>query len=64
MRTCMHVYNYNVYVHCACIQSFRHQMCDFSLDIILYDFVHSNIGPFLTQHIIHDAMYVMIRIDT
>ena len=26
------------------IQSFRHQICDFSRDIILYDFLHSNIG--------------------
>ena len=26
------------------VQSFRHQICDFSRDIILYDFVYSNIG--------------------
>ena len=26
------------------VQSHRHQICDFSRDIILYDFVHSNIG--------------------
>ena len=27
-----------------CVQSFRHQICDFSRDIILYDFVSSNVG--------------------
>ena len=34
-----------IYMHiCVYVQSFRHQICDFSRDIILYDFEHSNIG--------------------
>ena len=35
---------YIIHTYIYYTQSFRHQICDFSIDIILYDFVHSNIG--------------------
>ena len=45
------------------VQSYRHQICDFSRDIILYDFEHSNIGT-IFDSINYSWCYVMIRIDT
>ena len=45
------------------IQSFRHQICNFSRDIILYDFVHSNIGT-IFDSTNYSWCYVMITFDT
>ena len=45
------------------VKSFRHQICDFSRDIILYDFVHSNIST-IFDSANYSWCYVMIRIDT
>ena len=45
------------------LQSFRHQICDFSRDIILYDFVRSNIcSSFDSKN--YSWCHVMIRINT
>ena len=45
------------------MQSYRHQICDFSRDIILYDFAHSNIGT-IFDSTNYSCCYIMIRIDT
>ena len=42
---------------------YRHQICDFSRDIILYDFEHSNIGTIFDSKN-YSWWYAMIRIDT
>ena len=55
--------NLNPNSNSNCIPNIRHQICDFSRDIILYDFEHSNIGTIFDSTTC-SWCYVIIRIDT